>query len=297
MGFIDEINQRTNLQILVNQSMKQHTAYGVGGKAKFFSEAKTVHELNVASLLCEKYKIPCKIIGKGTNILFSDKGYDGLILSTKGIDEIFIKNNIIRATCGVSLKSLIDFSADKGLSGLEMLIGIPASIGGAIYMNAGAFNHEISDCVTEVESISKGKLVKRYKESCGFKYRKSIFNGNNEIIVSATFNLNEGKKESIREKIQSVISFRKTFQPIGRSLGCVFKNPEGFSAGQLIDGLNLKGYKIGGASISVKHGNFIVTDSTATATDVIELIEYIKLKVKKEYNIKLQEEIEIIGEF
>ncbi len=297
MGFIDEINQRTNLQLLVNQSMKKHTAYGVGGNAKFFANANTVHQLNVASLLCKKYKIPCKIIGNGTNILFSDKGYAGLVISTKGISEIFQKGNKIRATCGVHLKNLIDYTLEHSLAGVEMLTGIPASIGGAVYMNAGAFKHEISENIIEVESIFDGKLVKRYKDECQFKYRESIFNKDKEIIVSATFEFNDGSVKAINEKIQSVLAVRKTFQPTGKSLGCVFKNPEKFSAGQLIDGLGLKGYKIGGASISEKHGNFIVTDSTATATDVLELIEFIKLKVLKEYKIKLKEEIEIIGDF
>lgn len=297
MGFIDEINQRTNLQLLVNQSMKKHTAYGVGGVARFYSEAKSVHSLNTAYLLCKKYHIPCKIIGNGTNILFSDKGYDGLIISTKGISEIFQKGNKIRATCGVNLKKLIDYTSKNSLTGVEMLTGIPASIGGAIYMNAGAFNHEISENIIEVESVSDGKLVKRFKEDCQFKYRESIFNKNGEIILSATFEFKEGNVNTINEKIQSVLAVRKTFQPTGKSLGCVFKNPKKFSAGQLIDALGLKGYKIGGASISEKHGNFIVTDSTATATDVVELINYIKEKVYKAFNIKLEEEIEIIGDF
>ena len=297
MGFIDELNQATDLPLSFYQSMKKHTAYGVGGKAKFYTEAKSVHSLNTAFLLCKKHKIPCKIIGNGTNILFSDKGYDGLVISTKGIDEIYIKGNQVRATCGVSLKRLIDYTYSNSLSGVEMLTGIPASIGGAIFMNAGAFKHDISECVIEVESVANGKLVKRYKESCGFGYRKSIFNGNDEIIISASFEFKELDPKVILEKINSVKAVRRTIQPTGRSLGCVFKNPKQYSAGQLIDGLGLKGYRIGGAKISELHGNFIVTDSSASATDVFELVNLIKEKVNKAYNIRLEEEIELVGEF
>ena len=297
MGFIDEIKEVTDLQLQHNQSMKKHTSYGVGGNAKFYAVANSINSLNKAYLICEKHKIPCKIIGNGTNILFSDKGSNGLVISTKGIDKLTRKGNLVRATCGVSLKNLIEFSCLNALSGVEMLTGIPASIGGAVYMNAGAFGHDISECIVEVESVSNGKLTKRYKESCGFGYRKSIFNSNREIILSATFELKNFNEQSIREKIDSVLTVRKAVQPTGKSLGCVFKNPDKFSAGQLIDGLGLKGYRIGGAKISEIHGNFIITDSSATASDVKELIEYVKIKIKKAYDVTLKEEIELIGDF
>ncbi len=297
MGFIEDVTSFTDLNLSFYEPMKKHTGYGVGGKAKFYAEAKNLYSINCALNLCKQYKIPIKIIGNGTNLLVSDKGYDGLIISTKNLNDLFFKQNQVRAMCGVTIKKLVDFCVEHSLSGAEMLYGIPATIGGAVYMNAGAFMHNISDCIVEVESICDGKLVKRYKDECYFGYRKSIFNHLNEIIVSATFDFTEKDKKEINEKIFSVVRVRRSIHPQGKSLGCVFKNPKKASAGQLIDGAGLKGFTIGGAKVSEVHANFIITNQTASATDVIELIDYVKKKVYSLFNVKLIEEVEIIGDF
>jgi UDP-N-acetylmuramate dehydrogenase len=198
---------------------------------------------------------------------------------------------------GVNLQRLIKFCSDNNLSGLEALSGIPATVGGAIVMNAGAFGKNISDRLVSVETLYNGKINKYYKDQCKFGYRTSRFLGKKEVIVSATFKLVETEKELILAGIEAYKDLRKSIQPTGRSCGSVFKNPSGTTAGKLIDSLQLKGYKIGGAKISTEHANFIITEGKATATDVKKLIDYVKKKVLDAFNIELKEEIEYVGEF
>ena len=297
MGFKEELSVFPHAKIKYNEPMKKHTSFGVGGKADYYVEVDSIYTLNEILSLCKKYRVRYKIIGNGTNLLFSEKGYKGLIINTKKLNSIYFENTLVRAMSGANLNELIKNSAQKNLSGLEWLYGIPASIGGAIVMNAGAFGHNIAERVIAVESLVDGKIKKYSKEECKFGYRTSRFLGKKEVIISATFDLTQGNSERIVESITAYKELRNSVQPSGRSCGSVFKNPLGDRAGRLIESAGLKGSQIGGATISQKHANFIIAKGKTTANDIYELIDYVKRKVKSQFGVQLEEEVECVGEF
>ncbi len=296
MGFIDEL-KNTHAKIQFDKPMKKLTGYGVGGCAKYYAEIDTIFTLNEIISTCERFSVSYKIIGNGSNLLVSDDGFDGVIINTHGLCDVYFNKDYVRAMSGATLQKLIRFCLDNNLSGLEALSGIPATIGGAIVMNAGAFGKNISDKLVCVEILCDGKIIKYAKDQCSFGYRTSRFLASKEIIISATFQLVEAERELILAGIEAYKDLRKCVQPTGRSCGSVFKNPNGYAAGRLIDSLNLKGYSIGGAKISKEHANFIVTEGKTTATEIKQLIDYVKKKVLDVYNIELKEEIEYVGEF
>ena len=195
------------------------------------------------------------------------------------------------------IDKLIKFALVHGFGGLEALSGIPATVGGAIVMNAGAFGHNISDYITSVETLCSGKIKVYDNSGCKFTYRSSRFKGKNEVVVSATFKLPELDREIISTSVKSYLDLRKSIQPSGRSFGSVFKNPKPYMAGALIDEAGLKGLRIGGAEVSDKHANFIITSSKAKAKDVYMLMLKIKKEVYEIFGIILEEEVELIGEF
>ena len=297
MGFKQLLADYTQAKIIFDEPMKKHTAYGVGGLAKYYVEVDSLYSLNEIINLCSKNRVPYKLIGNGTNLLVSDNGYKGMIVSVKKIADVFFKVNEVRAMSGASLDKLIKFTVEHRLSGLEALSGIPATVGGAVVMNAGAFGHNISDKITAVETLCEGKIKKYSVDECKFKYRSSRFKGKKEVIVSATFKLKESEREIISANVKAYKELRKSIHPTGRSCGSVFKNPLPETAGRLIDMAGLKGCAIGGATVSERHGNFIVTEGKAKACDVYNLINHVKEKVKKEFDVDLVEEVEYIGEF
>lgn len=297
MVFAKSLLERTNAKIILDAPMKNRTTLGVGGKAKYLVEADSLYSIRETIELAREHNVDYKVIGCGSNLLISDLGYNGVIISTNRLNDVYFKINQIRALAGAKLNKLIKFATDSGLSGLESLCGIPGSVGGAIVMNAGAFGCTISDYLTEVETISNGKIKKYYKNECGFGYRKSVFRTNNEVVVSATFNLKESEKEAVKNANQSYLDLRNSLQPKGKSCGSVFINPKGKRAGELIEKAGLKGLTFGGATISQKHANFIITNDLATATDVYHLINHVKEKVKEKFSVELKEEVELLGEF
>lgn len=297
MGFKDELLEFTHAKIRFNEPMKRHTALGVGGKAKYFAEVDSLYGLNLLTTLAQKHRVKYKVIGNGTNILVSDNGYDGIIVCLKKLSDVFFKRDEVRAMAGANLDKLIKFTLDHRLTGLEALSGIPATVGGAVVMNAGAFGHNISDRITTVETLCGGKIKIYDKEDCKFSYRKSRFLGKKETVVSASFKLDGCDRDAVMNNIKQYRERRKNVQPTGKSCGSVFKNPTKYSAGALIDKAGLKGYTLGGAKVSDRHGNFILTDSRATASDVYALIQYIKEEIFNIFGVRLSEEVEYIGEF
>lgn len=297
MCFKNALLEYTNAKITFDEPMKKHTGYGVGGCARYYASVDSLYSLNLLINLANQYRVKYKVIGNGTNILVSDLGFDGIIIDTKGLNDVFLKRENVKAMAGASLEKLIRFNLEHKLGGLEALSGIPATVGGAIVMNAGAFGHNISDHILSVETLHNGKIKTYDKNECKFTYRKSRFTGKKEIVVSATFSFPSADREVVLSGIKSYMDIRKSLQPQGRSCGSVFTNPKPLSAGALIEKAGLKGYTLGGAKVSEKHANFILTSAKARAKDVYLLIQEIKQKVKDAFGVELIEEVECVGEF
>lgn len=297
MGFKEELFSFPHAKIFFDYPLKKHSSFGVGGNAKYFASVKSLYGLKELLELCKRYKKKYKILGNGSNILFSDKGYSGIIISLKSISDIFFKKNEVKAMAGATLQKLLEFNLSNNLGGIECLTGIPATIGGAVVMNAGAFGKNISNYIVSVETLKKGRIVVYNNKECKFKYRQSRFKSKSEVIVSATFSFPKLSGEIIETSIKNYTSFRRAIQPNGRSCGSVFKNPKGFYAGELIDKAFLKGLRVGGAVVSNQHANFIIAEQNATASDIRSLICKIKEVIKNKFNILLEEEVEYVGDF
>jgi UDP-N-acetylmuramate dehydrogenase len=307
------------LKIREKVLLRDYTTFKIGGPARYFFVAKNKEDLKNAILWAKKKKLLFFILGGGSNVLFSDKGFNGLVIKIQNT-RYEIRNTKIVAEAGVPLQKLVLETAKKGLSGLENLAGIPGTLGGAIWGNAGAFGREIRDLVEEVKVLEvKGSRlkVKRLKnKECEFGYRESVFKRKkNWIILEATLKLKKGKRKEIEEKIKEILRLRKEKQPLEfPSAGSVFKNvpvekvpkeirekfkeeiKDGFlPAGVLIEAAGLKGFQIEGAKISEKHANFILNVGEAKASDVKELMEKIKKEVKKKFKVQLEEEIKLVG--
>lgn len=252
--------------------------------AKFFAEPESVDEIAELLNFCKKNGEKVFILGGGSNVLFSDAGFNGLVIK--------IGKNFL---AGKSLHSLIQDAANRNLGGIEKLESIPGTVGGAIFMNAGAHGQQISDCIKSVTSIAQsGEIITRSKEECKFSYRSSIFKDSQdkEIILSANFEFTPMHKEAINKNRKEVLAWRKKNQPLQYpNAGSIFKNPAGKFAGALIETCGLKGYRIGDAQVSELHANFIVNRGAATAADVKALIEKIIQEVKKSHDIILEPEI------
>jgi UDP-N-acetylmuramate dehydrogenase len=281
-----------------NVSLKDHTTFKIGGRAKYFFEAKEKRDLIRAVFLAKKLRLPYFILGGGSNVLVSDKDFEGLVIKTSN-KKWAVLNNEIYAEAGAKLAKIVEMAAKNDLSGFEFAIGIPGTIGGAIFGNCGAFGKSIGNLVKEVEifDLKSNRLKVLKKKDCHFSYRNSIFKKNkNLIILSAIFKLKRKKKKEILKKMKKNFERKIESQPLNfPSAGCIFKNPGKISAGKLIEKCNLKGKEIGGAKISEKHGNFILNFKNAKAKDVIKLIELMKQKVKKKFGIVLKEEICRLG--
>lgn len=297
MFFKDALARLTNAKICFDEPMKKHTGYAVGGCARYYAEIDSLFSLNLLVSLCKEYRVKYKVIGNGTNILVSDLGFNGLIIDTKRLNDVFMKRTQVKAMAGANLEKLIKFGLEHRLSGLEALSGIPATVGGAVAMNAGAFGHNVSDYISTVETLENGKIKIYDKCDCKFAYRSSRFLDKKAVIVSAVFDLPSADKEIIKASIKTYTELRRSIQPLGRSCGSVFKNPKPYSAGTLIEKAGLKGFCIGGAKVSDKHANFIITTPKAKSKDVYSLIIHIKQKVKDAFGVELSEEVECVGEF
>ncbi len=274
-------------------SLALYSTFLIGGKAKYFISISNIEEMNLALRFCSDNRIPYFILGKGSNILFDDRGFNGAVILNK-IQFLEQKGSLFTAGGGYSFSLLGLRAARMGFSGLEYAAGIPASVGGAVFMNAGADKQEIADTISSVEFIHDDGTKKLFqKAQLQFDYRFSSFQHLNGVIVSASFNLK--KVEGVRAKQLILLKRRKDLQPGNEHCaGCVFRNPKGSSAGFLIDQIGLKGYSKGDAQVSLKHANFIVNKGKALAGDVLELISYIQDKVKQSKGVTLRPEVRYI---
>jgi len=336
-------------RVKTNVALKNHTTFKIGGKAKYFFEAQTKQDIIKALKVAKELNLPFFILGGGSNVLISDKGFNGLVIKIQkskfkiqNCNEklrgnlVALRNEklrgnlvalrsskfkIIDVEAGIPLALLVSKAVENRLTGLEWAIGIPGTIGGALYGNASAFSKSIGDFVrwVEVLDIKNLKIKKLSKRECKFGYKNSIFKKKkNYIILEAEFLLKEDKKEKIQKKIKDYLRKRKATQPLKfPSAGCIFQNPKSkiqnpkllkefpelkafnkkglIPAGYLIDKCGLKGETIGGAKISEIHANFIINFKNAKAKDVLELIKLVKKTVKNKFKITLEEEIQILG--
>ncbi len=272
-----------------NYSLKSLNRYGTGGDASFVVFPKSVEKLKDIVIKLSDFEIAYFILGEGSNTLVSDKGFDGVIIVTKNLNKITLKGNLLIAECGAKIANVIKESTYNSLSGLEFAVGIPASVGGLVAMNGGCYNKSVSERVSYVIT-EKGVYS---KNDCQFQYRSSRFL-NGETILSVCFSLIPDEFENIEERIALYKSARKN--PKGRSIGSIFRN-DGFFAGKVIDEVGLKGFKVGGAYVSLEHANFIIASNLATSSDIYNLISKVKEKVYKEKQITLLEEIIYLGDF
>lgn len=287
-------------RIKYNEPMSKYTTMRVGGNCDAIVFPNSICEIKEIVDYCKKENIKYYVIGNGSNLLVKDEGVNALIIkigyrfSSINIDE----NDMLTALAGASMPSLSQLAKKNSLKGLEFACGIPGTIGGGVKMNAGAYGSEMSDVVFSVTYMDNNQDIKTInKEECNFGYRSSFFIDNPDyIILSAAFKLEKGNIEEIENKMKENSLARKTKQPLEYpNFGSVFKRPEGYFVGKLVDDAGLRGYKIGGAQVSTKHTGFIVNVDKATCKDVLDLIKYVEDTVYSKFNVKLTPEVVIIG--
>lgn len=298
--WIKELSQESLATILENEPLSKHITWKIGGPADAYIIPNGRDDLVKIIEILNANEVVWKVLGKGSNLLVSDKGYRGAIISlqTETFRELDIRETMIKVGADFSLVRIANLAAKNGLTGLEFAGGIPGTVGGAIYMNAGAHNSDISNILIEADVLNeKGKIETWSNKDFEFAYRYSMLQKKKGIILSATFNLDYGDRRIIAEKMASYKDRRRKSQPYNLPCaGSVFRNPKNDYAGRLIEELGLKGYKIGDAEVSILHANFIVNTGNATAKDILDLINYIKNRVLEAYNVELTSEVEVIGE-
>ncbi|HAU65749.1 MAG: UDP-N-acetylenolpyruvoylglucosamine reductase [Candidatus Uhrbacteria bacterium GW2011_GWF2_39_13] len=302
-----------------NEPMFKHTNFRIGGPAKWFVEIKSLDELQGVLEVIKENQLSFFVLGGGSNILVSDQGFDGVVVKM-AMRTYEIQGKRIKSDAGVLASALARATATHGLKGLTWAISLPGTVGGGVRGNAGCFGGEMKDYFISAFVLRDGELIELKKEDLAFGYRESVIKHNNDIIVSATFELQEGDPTELKIELDDKLMRRKKSQPLDAgSAGCLFKNYEikndedvqrlasyadippemwsarRISAGWLIDNLGLKGTHIGGAKISEQHGNFVVNTGSATADDVVQLVALIKTRARNEYGIVLQEEVQYVG--
>ena len=286
--------------IFCNEMMSDHTTFRVGGQAKYFVVPFRAEDIKKYILEAEEYKIPFYVIGNGSNLLVSDKGYDGMIIMLgRDLGNITVNGDRITAEAGTSLARLFNTARRHSLSGLEFAAGIPGTLGGACYMNAGAYGGEMKDVLTKVVTIDRQGNTHEYKQGeMELSYRNSIFIRKQEIILSAEMKLCKGDVEKMTRKVNELLEKRKEKQPLEYpSAGSTFKRPEGDFAGRLIEECGLKGKGINGAEVSKKHAGFIINRNNATARDIYDTINLVTETVLEKTGIKLEPEVRLLGDF
>lgn len=282
-----------NKRVKLNEPLKLHTTFKIGGPAKYLFEPKDIDELKLAVNLAKNNKIKIFILGNGSNLLVLDRGVSAIVIKLSGehFRKIIFKFNSLRTGAGVLLQELIKRSSLRGLSGFEFLSGIPATVGGALMMNAGTPSFSISDLVEQIKVMDyNGKIKILKKQDLKFAYRQSHLS--KFIILEAVFKLRKSSVNKIKNTIRECWKRRSQTQELSwASAGCVFKNPRLDSAGRLIDLCGLKGRQSGQAFISDKHANFIINKGKASSQDILKLMGMIKKEVKKKFNIELEPEI------
>lgn len=286
-----------NMGAIPKEPLSEHTTFQIGGAADYFISPSDIDSFKDALILIRQAKLPYFILGNGSNLLVHDKGYRGVVLSTKKLTRMSCKETVVVAEAGVSLKDAADYALQKGLSGLEFACGIPGSVGGAVFMNAGAYGGEIKNIVERVEAVNAVGETRFFSaEECEFGTRKSFFQNTNWVILSVHFRLVFSNVEGIDAKMREYTEMRTSKQPLEYgSAGSVFKRPEGHYAGKLIEDAGLKGLRYRNAEISSKHSGFIVNLGGATSEEVLTLIRLAQKVVSDRFGITLEREVRLLG--
>lgn len=295
---IKEIIARRLGKTLVNEKISGYTTYRVGGKARAIVYPKGESELIELVRLLKEKNIKYFVLGNGSNVLFSDSIYDGIIIKLDNFNSLKYDGNEITVGAGYPLVKLANDTIKEGLSGLEFVSGIPGTIGGAIFMNAGAYGEEISEIVKSVRILTGDcEIIELTKEEMEFSYRTSFLQKHLDYIcLGAVLKLTPGNKEEMMELVIKRREVRRNSQPLSfPSAGSVFRNPEGMYAGKLIEDMGLKGFSIGKAEVSMKHANFIINKGNAKASDIKKIIDVIKQKAKIKYNLNFRVEQRLIN--
>ena len=286
------------LTIKANEPLSNYTYTKTGGPADLLVFPRSVEQVQRVLAAVKQENLPLTVLGNASNLIVKDGGIRGLVMILTDMQELVLEGNQLKAASGAALIEASRQAATAGLTGLEFACGIPGSIGGAIYMNAGAYGGEVKDVISQVEVVTRDGQLKTYSRAdCDFSYRHSRFQEGDEVILGVTFDLAPGDQSTIDSKVAELTHLRQSKQPLEYpSCGSVFKRPEGYFAGKLIQDAGLQGYQVGGAQVSTKHAGFIVNVDHATATDYLEVIEHIRLVVWARTGVFMEPEVRIIGE-
>ncbi len=281
--------------IFENEPMSRHTTFRAGGNAAFYVTPE--NEEQIIALVKALKGIPHMFMGNGSNLLFTDKGYNGVVVEIGSkYSQITVDGNNIIAESGALLSKVANVALDHGLGGMEFAAGIPGSIGGAVAMNAGAYGGEMKDIVISSTCVDEDGNVFDVKDH-EFSYRHSIFSCKKHLVLKTELHLEPKNKEDIKAEMVELGKRRKDKQPLEYpSAGSTFKRPEGYFAGKLVEDAGLKGYRVGGAMVSEKHAGFVINYDNATATDILNLMEHIKREVYMRFGVELEPEVKIVGE-
>ena len=293
MNLTDTLND-SNISYVLNEPMSAHTTFKIGGAADILITVGNLSELQTVISACKDCGMPYMILGNGSNLLVSDKGIEGAVIALDGdFKEISVESETVTAGAGAKLSRLCTVAMEHSLSGLEFAYGIPGTVGGAMYMNAGAYGGEMKDVALSVTALSPDGSVREVPAAeMALGYRTSVFKTNGDIILFAKYNLHTGDKSAIKARMEDIMGRRKSKQPLEYpSAGSVFKRPEGAFAGTLIEQCGLKGKTVGGAQVSEKHAGFIINVGGATCDDVMELVKVVQDTVKAETGYILEREI------
>lgn len=285
--------------LLPLEPMSRHTSFRIGGPAELLAQPQTEQELSELLRRAAAHGVAVTVIGNGSNLLVRDKGISGLVIKLgNALGGLEAEGTELRVGSGVSLARTAHFAAERSLSGLEFAAGIPGSIGGAVYMNAGAYDGEMAQVVTGVRVMDcEGRVRELSAAELAFAYRHSALQGSGSIVTQVTLRLQPGEQQAITAKIAELNQRRQSKQPLELpSAGSMFKRPPGYYAGTLIEQTGLKGYTVGGAQVSPKHAGFVVNVGGATASDVLQLISDVQVKVYAAHGVRLEPEVLVLGE-
>jgi len=301
-GWRRRLTELATGKVLFDECMNRHTSIGVGGRADALAFPESVAELGRLVAMLRAEDVPLFFVGNGTNLIVRDDGFRGVILSTKGLRAVRVESRgedraAILAEAGASLAEVVALAAREALAGMEFCAGIPGSVGGGIRMNAGAYGSELKDVIESVDLLNdEGNIKSCKREALQFQYRDLAL-PEGACVAGGVFVLARGSREAVEGRIREILRTRTGKHPLEyRNAGSVFKNPKGMPAGKIIEEAGLKGARIGGAQVSEKHGNFIVNLGSASARDIIGLIELVQQKVLEAKGIALEPEVKIIGE-